>query len=150
MMLLSSWVQAIAEIVLALVTSITLWVVVRYAADTKTIAENSSVQLENSQRPFVALVMLTEPGRTGNWAIKNQGNGTALNIYYTRYLPDRSAISQWMTPLAPGELYPLPKENDDQMAKIGFKVEYESLSGIKYCTTVKWEDGSPKTNLSQV
>jgi hypothetical protein len=144
---LAPWVQAIADFVLALVTSITLWVVIKYAGDTKTIAENSSVQIENAQMPFVAIVMLTDPERTSNWAIKNQGRGTALNIHYTRYLPDKLAISQWMTPLAPGELYPLPKENDQQMPERGFTVEYESLSGMRYRTTVEWESGSPKTTF---
>ena len=67
--------QSIADVVLAVVTSLTLWVVVKYAADTKTIAENSTRQLESSQMPFVALVILTDPDRAGNWAIKNWVTG---------------------------------------------------------------------------
>ena len=55
-----TWIQTVAEVVLAGVTTWTLVVLRRYARDTKKIAENSSEQLENSQTPFVALVIRTD------------------------------------------------------------------------------------------
>jgi hypothetical protein len=147
--LLVPWLQPVSEAVLAVVTSLTLVVLIKYAVDTSTIAKNSTMQLENSYLPFIALVMLTDPDRSSNWAMKNQGNGTALNICYTRYLPsNQPPIRQWMTPLAPGESYSLPKENDHQMYASGFDVEYESISGARYRTTVDWIDGGPKTKFS--
>jgi len=122
-------------------------VLIKYAVDTNKIAKNSTQQLENSRMPFIALVMKKDDERYSGWAIKNLGFGTAINIYYTRCLPDRKPMMQWMTPLAPGEDYPLPRENDIQMAKSGFRVEYESLSGIKYRTAVEWVNGDPNTKF---
>ncbi len=143
-----SWIQATAEVVLAVVTTYTLIVLRRYAADTKKIAENSTKQIENAQMPFVALVMNTDPSRHGNWAIRNQGTGTAVNIYYTRYLSSEQApIMQWMTPLAPAEAYTLPRENEQLK---DFTVEYESLDGIKYRTTAKQENGDVRTKFCRL
>lgn len=100
----------------------------KYAWDTNRIARNSSAQIENSQRPFIALIVTVEYGHRF-WKIKNQGCGPAVNVRYLHYLPDKPPIMQWASPMAPGDEYALPQENALGMAKGGFKVEYESLSG---------------------
>ena len=56
-MIWPTWIQAISELWLALVTSVTLYVLWGYAKDTKVIAKNSSEQIEYSQRPFLAVAM---------------------------------------------------------------------------------------------
>jgi hypothetical protein len=143
-----SSIQTISEIVLAAVTSLTLIVLIVYTFFTYEIAKNSTRQIENSQMPFVALIMKTDESRfSGNWAIKNQGTGTAINIYYTRHFPDRAPMMQWMTPLAPAEEYHLGSENDQW---VDFKMEYESLDGIRYRTTVKRENGDLRTKFSRL
>ena len=140
------WIQPTAEAVLAVVTSLTLIVLCKYAWDTNRIARNSSIQVENSQRPFIALIMTIEHGLRF-WKFKNQGCGPAVNVRYLRYLPNKPAIMQWASPMAPGDEYGLPQENDAGMVEGGFKVEYESLSGKRYCTTEEWIEGSMKTKL---
>jgi hypothetical protein len=143
-----SSIQAISEIVLAVVTSLTLIVLSVYTFFTYKIAKNSTRQIENSQMPFVALIMKTDESRfSGNWAIKNQGAGAAINIYYTRHSPDRAPKMQWTTPLAPAEEYHLGIENDQW---VDFKIEYESLDGTRYRTTVKRENGDVRTDFSRL
>ncbi|MGA3055897.1 MAG: hypothetical protein ABSD63_16955 [Candidatus Korobacteraceae bacterium] len=141
----------VAEIVLAVVNSMTLIVLIKYAIDNNTIAKNSTRQLENSRMPFVALVMKKDDERNSNWAIKNQGVGAAINIYCTRYLAENMpAIMQCLTPLAPGEDYSLPRQSDHLMTTGGFKVEYESLGGKRYRTTVSWANGDVRTKFDRV
>jgi hypothetical protein len=101
--------------------------------------------------PFVGLVMKTESGRQSDWAIKNQGFGPAINIYYTRYLgDDKPPMMQWMTPLARGEEYFLGRGASNLLTGTGFTVEYESLSGNKYQTFVKRTNGEMKTTFKGV
>ena len=96
--------------------------------------------------PFIAMVTKTDPSRISDWAIKNEGSGPALEIYYLRYLgEDKPPMMQWMTPLAPGDEYSLPRESGHR----DFKVEYESLSGKKYRTTVTVSDGNRKTSFQR-
>jgi hypothetical protein len=145
------WIEAIAGAWLAVVTTWTLVVLRRYAADTKTIAKNSTEQIENTQMPFVALVETTGDSRRVPWAIRNQGFGAAVNIYYTRFLGiDKPPMMHWTTPLAPGSEYPLQRETGDLLTKDGFTVEYESLSGKKYRTTVKRIAGEMKTTFQKL
>jgi hypothetical protein len=141
------WIQPAAETVLAVVTFLTLIVLCKYAWDTNRIARNSSIQVENSQRPFIALIM-TEVHGQRFWKFKNQGCGPAVNIRYLHYLPDpKPPIMVWASPMAPGDEYSLPRENDPGMRKGGFRVEYDSLSGKRYRTTVEWAEGNIKTKL---
>ena len=50
-------IQAVAATAITVLTLLTLIVLKRYASDTKTIASASVSQLENSQMPFLAIVM---------------------------------------------------------------------------------------------
>jgi hypothetical protein len=153
---LPSWIQATADLTLAVVTIYTLIVLRRYAADTKIIAKNSSDQIENAQMPFVALVLRTElspsPGSSSSpWAIRNQGSGAAINIYFTRFVGnEKPPIMQWMTPLGPGEECVMARESGDIVQTTGFIVECESLSGKKYRTTSKREGGELKTTFEKL
>jgi len=140
-----------SEIFIAIVNSLTLIVLFKYAWDTRTIARNSTQQLESLQMPFVTLAMRKDDERNSNWTIKNQGVGTAINIHYTRYLAENMpAIMQWLTALAPGEDYPLPRQSDHLMAAGGFAVEFESLSGNRYRTKVEWVNGDVRTKFDRV
>jgi hypothetical protein len=133
------WVQTIAQVILAFITGWTLRVLIGYAADTKAIAKNSSEQIESSQLPFIALVESGERGDTP-WAIKNLGKGPALNVSYSRVV-NNSTAQHRVSPLAPSAAYHVTREDEDLSANDGFKVEYQSLSGRKYRTTVKKTNG---------
>jgi len=148
---LPTWIEAISGAWLAFVTTWTLVVLRRYAADTKTIAKNSTEQIENAQMPFIALVQTTgDDSRRVPWAIRNQGFRAAVNMYYTRFLPERPPMMQWTTPLAPTNEYPLQRETGDLLTNDGFTVEYESLSGKKFRTTVKRVGNEMKTTLQKL
>jgi hypothetical protein len=146
-----NWIGAIAAIWLAVVTTWTLVILRRYAADTKTIAKASVEQIENSQMPFVGLVMTTgESSRIAPWAIRNQGSGVALNIYFSR-LVNENVTMQWMTPLAPGEECPLEREVGVILgAESGFVVEYQSLAGRKYRTTTRRVENQLKVTFGEI
>jgi hypothetical protein len=97
--------------------------------------------------PFVALVLRSEPDQSP-WSIRNQGSGTAINIYYSRFVSDdKQPVMVWMTPLAPGEEHIVGRESGDVLHKNGFTVEYESLSGKKYRTISKRTNGELKTTF---
>jgi hypothetical protein len=76
------WMQGIAAILAVLLTLLTLIVLLRYADDTKRIADVSASQTEHSQMPFLAVIR-----RSDGWAIRNQGFGPAVNIVFTGYNP---------------------------------------------------------------
>jgi hypothetical protein len=136
-------VQTTTQVVLTLATVGTLIVLIGYARDTKIIAKNSNEQVENSLIPFVALIE-KEAGRgySSNWAIKNLGKGPALNIRYSRCGVDDKLEMQMIMPLAPGEPYDAIANADENFTtKSGFTVEYQSLSGKKYRTTVRRVNG---------
>jgi hypothetical protein len=79
-----NWIQALAAISIVGLTLITLIVLKHYAADTKTIARASVLQLENSQMPFLAVIMQPNTTHsTGEWRIENQGFGPAINVTYS-------------------------------------------------------------------
>jgi hypothetical protein len=81
---LPNWIQALAAISIVGLTLITLIVLKHYAADTKTIARASVSQLENSQMPFLAVIMRPNTVHsTGGWGIENQGFGPAINVLYS-------------------------------------------------------------------
>lgn len=144
-------IQTITQVVLAIATVATLIVLIGYAKDTKKIAKNSFQQIESSLQPFVALVE-REPGHSSNWSIKNIGKGPALNIRYSRYQADDKP-PQWCSPspLAPLEFYNGVDNRDAEFAekKDGFIVEYESLSGRKYRTTVRQVEGVKRQHFSE-
>ena len=81
---LPGWIQTLAAVSIVILTLLTLIVLRRYAADTKTIADASASQTENCQMPFLAVAM-TEgtPAGPGGWIIQNQGFGPAINISYS-------------------------------------------------------------------
>jgi hypothetical protein len=137
-----SCIQTATQVVLTLATIGTLIVLIGYAKDTKTIARNSSEQIEGSLLPFVALVEREDSAsHSSHWAIKNLGRGPALNIRYSRDVGGGKTIMQGITPLAPSGPYFVENADEDLATKGGFTVEYESLSGKKYRTTVKRVNG---------
>jgi hypothetical protein len=146
-MIWPTWIQAISELWLALVTSVTLYVLWGYAKDTKVIAKNSSEQIEYSQRPFLAVAMRqgTEMG-PGGWVIENQGFGPAVNIRCTDYAQGKGGM-RWMAPLATKAEYKLPREVETASRGNVFCIEYESLSGRRYRTNVEWSNDDMKTEF---
>jgi hypothetical protein len=141
-----NYIQAASGVVLVGITFWTLIVLRRYAADTKTIAANSSQQIENSQMPFVTLVV-----KDTGWAMKNQGFGTAMNIFHTRFVgKDKPPLNQWMTPMAPGEDMRVERDDADYIDKEGFTVSYESLSGKKYRTTIRKISGALNVQFEKI
>jgi hypothetical protein len=148
---LSNWIQAGASAVLAFVTGWTLKVLRAYAADTKTLAINSSKQIENAQTPFVTLVTTTESERNSPWEIRNQGSGVGVNITYSRYMGEgNQPLMQWTTSLGPGESYHVSREDGNLTSESGFSVEYESLSGKRYRTVVKRVGSDMKTTFERL
>lgn len=148
---LPTWIQAGADVLLAFVTTWTLIVLRDYARDNKKIAENSSAQIENSQMPFVTIILRSEPGPTP-WAIKNQGFAPALNIYRSRSDgSDKKPMMQWTTPLAPGEEAHVSQGDANLMqSSDGFIVEYESLSGRKFRTVTFWNGPNLKVTFQRL
>jgi hypothetical protein len=164
----TSWIQAVSAVVLVVATIATFIVLLSYAADTKKIAtasieqakasaeqaKNSAQQLEDSQTPFLALVEFQPPETGyGPWRIKNQGSGVAVNIFFTIATTlDRSRRMGWASPLAPGETKSVSNETSDIASTTdeGFVVEYESLSGKQYRTTVKRRDNQLNTKFERL
>jgi hypothetical protein len=143
-------IQTAAQILLALTTAWTLWVLIGYARDTKSIAKNSSEQVENALIPFVALIE-KEPGHSSRWSIKNQGKGPATNVSYKRYTGENEpTIMQDILPLAPSDHYDVGNDDVELTGAGGFVVQYESLSGKKYLTTVLKIDGKRKHTFVRV
>jgi hypothetical protein len=134
------WIQPVSEAMLALLAVLSIIVLMKYAADTRIIAKNSSKQVENSQKPFVAPIKATEFSDKFAWALKNQGFGPAINVSYSGGTADPSTM-QSINSLAVGEQYPLPGETGNLEKRDRFTVEFQSLSGKKYSTTVTWTDG---------
>lgn len=140
---ISNWIQAVAALASLLITLVTLLVLLRYADDTKRIADVSASQTENSQMPFLAVAMRENTREErGGWVIQNQGSGPALNVFYSVYdsLGNRSMRS--MPPLGKGAL----RENlheiiSNGFARGSFEILYESLSGLRYRTTVEMVEG---------
>jgi hypothetical protein len=142
-----NWIHAIAAVPLVIVTTWTLVVLRKYAADTKSMAKNSSEQIENAQMPFVALVMGSSPSRP--WIIKNQGFGPALNIVHTEFDGTKNTM-RWTTPLAPGEESVISLASGGLIHTIGFTVEYESLGGKQFRTITKQTSGQLQTTFQKL
>jgi len=144
-----NWIQSVAALMgalaaigLVVLTFLTLLVLRDYAADTKRIANDSSSQVERSQMPFLALIWKrNETGRTEySWYLQNQGFGPALNISRTSHFTDKTSSMSWVAPLAPKADHNIDGITGGQIRAHEFRAEYESLSGKKYRTTVKWAD----------
>jgi len=134
-----SWMQGIAAVVLVLLTAATLLVLLRYADDTKRIAEASVSQIENSQMPCLVVINLQGgPNRTAGWAIQNQGGGPALNIRFTGYDGGNRPTMKTIPPLAAKEHYGVQNDIAEVFARWpqDFRMDYESLSGTRYYTTL--------------
>lgn len=136
----TNWIQAIATAAMVVLTFLTLMVLIRYAADTKKIAEGSASQTENSQMPCLVVVMLHEDGGRG-WAIENQGFGPALNIRFTGFDGGNQPAMKTIPPLAAKA----HRFAHNDIAEVfqrwpqEFRINYESLSGTKYFTTLNME-----------
>jgi len=135
----TNWIQAVAAVVLVVLTLFTLLVLIRYAADTKRIAEASVSQTENSQMPCLVVTRLYEPShRPIGWGIQNQGTGPALNIRFTGFDGGNKPAIKPTPPLGAGEERLLSNDIEQVFLRWpkDFRLEYESLSGVKYFTTI--------------
>jgi hypothetical protein len=154
---LPEWIQAAAGVAIVYFTGRSLVVLKDYAADTKKIAkvgvhqaDLSLQQIENSQKPFVALVKKVPDAHTqsaGGWFLENQGFGAAVNLRYTHGFD--TSVWDYNTPVfGVGQFYHLMRFNIDTVRQHEFKIEYESLSGKKYRTSIIWVDGEMKMTFS--
>ena len=76
--ILSNWIQALASVGIVVLTILTLIVLRRYAADTKTIAKVSASQTENATMPILVVVKrtnITPNYREDIWSIKIKASG---------------------------------------------------------------------------
>ena len=129
---LPSWIQAISAACIVALTFLTLIVLRKYAADTRTIADASASQIENSQMPFLAVVMRPEThDSTGGWGIENQGFGPAIDVSYSSIVAAHADIA------------------DAFALKQRLVIRYESLSGAKYCTTVTMTKNVMQTQFAK-
>jgi|SRR5579872_2477996 len=145
---LPSWLQAISALFLVGLTAATLWVLCGYADDTKKIANVSASQTENSQMPFLAVIL--RPNH-GGWSVQNQGSGPALNISYDTFQMG-AALPGSITPLASGEVYELHGVVANAFANAiadhrVIDLRYNSLSGAQYRTIVRYEGNATRTEF---
>jgi hypothetical protein len=128
---------------MVVLTFLTLIVLRRYAKDTRDIARFTAQQLENSQRPFLVLEFRNagqgRPADIPDLAdIRNRGTGTALNIEY-KTPGQAEPANRWPNPLATNAeskiSFPQIKRQGWQLEH-GLVLEYDSVSGRRYRTTV--------------
>jgi hypothetical protein len=81
----------------------------------------------------------------GAWVIEHQGSGPALNIRHSEPHGEEGWTEN-VTPLKVGDLKVIPFDGEVVQNR-GFTIEYESLSGKQYVTTVTWEDGVMRTRF---
>lgn len=149
---LPAWIQAAAAVALTIVTTWTLIILRKYAADTKRLAQNSADQIEISQMPFLTLVELTDPHRYTNWAIYNQGVGAAINIRHSHWLgPDRDNTTIAAPSLGPKDHFAVDTNSANiATSQTGFVIEYESLTGRKFRTIFTRHGDSQKTTFQKL
>lgn len=141
----ASWIQAISAVCVVALTAATLWVLWGYAADTKVIARVSASQTENSQMPFLAVIMKES---AGGWNIQNQGFGPAINIRYTGDSQGNERVLRSTPPLGAGEWRELHNQISAVFARWHeFELEYQSLSGRNYGTKVSMQDGQMRVQF---
>ena len=140
----SAWIQAGAAIVGAVLSLVTLMVLIRYAADTKKIAEASVSQIENSQIPFLTVAWRDVSDKASEgWEIQNQGAGPALSIRFTQYdLEEWRSVADIAKADRRVEFHNNIKQHiqnipQERFKNRPFKIEYSSLSGVRYRTTVE-------------
>ena len=148
-------IEAVTGIALVILTFLTLMVLRGYANDTKIIAiestkqtSHSVTQTENSQRPFLTLILHEgRAGIVGGWKIENQGAGPALNIRYT--IPEGAAqVWRTLTSLPVGGLQAYNVDIDAALHQ-GLTIEYDSLSGVRYRTVVTGTMNAPLTTFNR-
>jgi hypothetical protein len=145
---LPNWIQALAAVALVFLTWRSLLILRKYAEDTKRIADKSVEQIENAQKPFLALVIRTLEMGHNEWVIENQGSGPALNIRHSD--PRGEDIMFDMPPLAKGDFNLLKFFDRQMVARNGFTIQYASLGGIGYITSVSWLGDSMRTVVSTI
>jgi len=155
----AGWVQVGLNLLLLVLTIISLCVLWQYARDTKQLAldtrklaEQGKEQLENAQMPFVVLnKKANEYLKTTTWAFDNQGWGTALNIEGSCKIAgdedgDSEDINLDLSSLAAGNFEILVHPN--LFAVISeYELKYQSLSGMRYATNMKLEDDKEVTTF---
>jgi hypothetical protein len=144
---LPNWIQSLAAVGLVILTAWTLKILRGYAQDTATIAKTGTAQIEKMDMPFVTL--LQKPageGHRGGWVIGNVGNGTAINIQHSHPQGEEGMVRSFNRPLAVGD-FSFLAINVDVMRNRVFVIEYQSLSGKKYKTTVDWPEGAMRTHF---
>lgn len=147
---LPNWIEAFAALGIVVLTYLTLIVLKDYAADTKTIAKASASQLENAQMPFLAVVQKPRtPDFLGGWVIENQGFGPAINANWS-YTQGGQFIRP-LPALAPRAIHNVQNEFPQLVGnQLGVSIDYESLSGARYQTLVRWgTEGSPVIQFSR-
>jgi hypothetical protein len=147
---LPNWIQALAAVGLVILTLLTLRVLRGYAEDTAKIASTGIAQIEKMDMPFVALLQKpAEQRHQGGWAIENRGSGTAINIRHSEPHGNDGWVQSFNRPLSVGD-FSFLAINIDVMRNRVFVIEYESLSGKKYRTTVDWPEGAMRTRFAAV
>ena len=145
---LPNWIQTGSAVAIVVFTFLTLLVLRDYAADTKKIAKASVTQVENTEKPFIALLIKPpEVGRHGgDWAIENEGTGPAINI---RHSDPRGGgqLRESVRALGRGAFFIFEGFDLDAIRNQGFTAEYESVSGLRYRTVVAWQDGAVRTSF---
>lgn len=142
----ADWVQAGAAVTITCLTALTLIVLRDYAADTKRIANISASQTERSQMPFLTVAWWEGPPNSGEggWEIQNQGAGPALSVRFSFHQPP--AVDAWrsIADIAPGKgrrdfhnQIAQSLQNQANQPNQTFIIEYSSLSGKQYRTTVE-------------
>ncbi len=133
---LPNWIQALAAICIVGLTLATLIVLKNYAADTKSIARASVSQLENSQMPFITVVLRPNPPDEG-WGLENQGFGPAINGSLSYVQNGRHTFA--IPSLSSGSRYNIHNAFAGVVGnQAGVEIQYESLSGRKYRTLITW------------
>jgi hypothetical protein len=103
-------------------------------------------QLENSQMPFLAVVMRQEQG----WGLENQGLGPAINGRWTYVQAGRQTHP--IAVLAPGGWINIHNTFAAVYGnQAGVQIQYESLSGVHYQTNITWgADGMMNTRFEKM
>ena len=138
---LADWIQALSTVAIVVLSMWTLIVLRKYAADTKRIADASTSQTERSQMPFLAVAWRdAAQGIREGWQIQNQGFGPALNVRFSTY---GEAGQGWrsIADIGVGENRDsfhnqIASCLQNQHGNRTFIIEYSSLSGQRYRTTV--------------
>ncbi len=153
-----AWVQAYSSAVLVILSFITLAVLIRYAWDTRKLANTSVEQVNNAQTPFLALIRLDKEadpimafagGRLASapyqaWAVQNQGNAAAVNIRVSGESTEGAtrepcSFSEPLNPIPAGASVFIGVHPAAHIIACTFG--YSSLDGRKFCTEVATVNG---------